>query len=74
MLRPRIISFSRRSAIHRDARTTVQIDKHIDMRLATFAARTSVRPVVHRSATQIHTRITAHTKSLRMKHPEAPRT
>lgn len=72
MLRPRVLILSRRSRIQPDRKTAVQIDKAIHARKVTLVTRLSTRPTVHRSASQVHARIVAHAKSLRMKHPEAP--
>jgi hypothetical protein len=72
MIRPKVIAVQRRATIQPDKRTAVQIDKAIHARKATLSKRLSDRPIVHRSASQVHARIVAHGKSLRMKHPEAP--
>jgi hypothetical protein len=67
-LKPRIIAVHRRTAIHHDKRTAVQIDARIHARKSVLGRRVSDRPIVRRSGAQIEVRIVKHEKALRAKH------
>jgi hypothetical protein len=72
ILKPRIIAVHRRTTIHHDARTAVQIDSRIHARKSVLGRRVSDRPIVRHSGAQIDVRIVKHEKALRAKHrPEA---
>ena len=67
-LKPRIIAVHRRTAIHHDKRTAVQIDTRIEARKSVLGRRVSNRPIVRHSGAQIDVRIVKHEKALRAKH------